>query len=744
MVDPVQPNKPAAPRGRGRPRLDKLLKPAPEVKVPKKRGRKPGSLGKKKLAAQRKSARVETTSLRQGQLEGSPSIVSRQGKGPNLEDVFLGPPLSDTSRMNPLYYTSSPSGSNLSSQDSRPTEFIEPELATPKPGYSGYPLEAFPPQQKIKRASTGTPRGRKSKFDISPQPIPIPSDTDTAEMESRYKSQLETPLSESILFASDLRTPLQGKKRGRKPNLEKKPDITSSPSGLKIRIPATPKSKRRGEASTSSAPGSVSRSKRLKITSPKKQPTVGLAPATDQTPESDDSNSNDDFCATCGGTGVFICCDTCPKSFHLLCCEPPIQEIPEDNWSCNECRAAQGIDIREYHNDVGMFGPLINSMHGRNPTEYRLPKKLRDATFIDVTTGPEGNYTDSHLKPELSYSKMHGSQIVGFNKNEDLDVDSLYDKNGRPFLCHRCRESGLKRRTLVSCDYCPLYWHLDCLPEPVSLAKTIGLKWRCPNHVENLVPISWSDRRSFRDSAVLDSGLHSNFLKVMEASNFLVKFEDQGFIAENKQPTLQDYIQFQKEDFISSKNEYVTKFLSRNDEGLDTENDDDTTPQFKIPEYLENYTVNDKVVAKSSRKLARILLMTNADDHDQKPFIYRVPEKQILLDFIHKGGNSSKASVLEELETYDLKKEAEHSRDDEAVKDLQFFNGNEREAAIPRQPQQHLNFDELVAAATKGNSEAFTTSLGEQVFESEVKELRRIKELMELKGRDALLKFLES
>ncbi|KAF3987044.1 hypothetical protein FT663_03149 [Candidozyma haemuli var. vulneris] len=744
MVDPVQPNRTTPPRGRGRPKLDKSLKKADEPKSPKKRGRKPGSLGKKKLAAQRKSARVQSSSPTPKSLQDSPRILKRSEGGPYIEDVFLSSDSAPATRKNPLY-----SGRSDSSQDigtkkvGRPGEFIEPELANPQPGYSGYPLEALPPQHKIKRPTSGNPRGRKPKAD-SLRSTPTPSEADTEEVENKYRAQLETPKSEVVSSASEIRTPLKGKKRGRKPKWATNSDVASSPSGLKIRIPATPKSKRAADSSSGPGSSSGSRVKRIKITSPKKQPTVGLAPATDLAPESDDSNTNDDFCSTCGGTGVFICCDTCPKSFHLLCCEPPIQDIPEENWSCNECRAAQGIDSRRYFNDCGMFGPLINSMHARNPTEYKLPKKLRDATFIGVTTGPDDNYTDSHLKPELSYSKVNGSQLVGYNKNEDLDVESLYDKSGRPFLCHRCRESGLKRRTLVSCDYCPLHWHLDCLPEPVSSAKTIGLKWRCPNHVENLVPISWSDRRSFRDSAVLDSGLHSNFLKILEASNFLVKFEDQGYIRENKQPTLSDYISFEKEDFISNKSDYMAKYSSKYDDASESENDEDTVHNFKNPDYLENYTVGNKVVAKSSKKLARVLLMTNADDKDQKPFIYRVPERQVLLDFLCKGSRSCKASVLDELDIYQSRIRSEKSKDEEAVDNLRFLNEHENRPPKSEISRDSLNLDELVAVATKNQDLEVTKDQSKVIAESEIEELRKIRALMESKGRKALLQFLES
>ncbi|KAL6014518.1 hypothetical_protein [Candidozyma auris] len=381
-------------------------------------------------------------------------------------------------------------------------------------------------------------------------------------------------------------------------------------------------------------------------------------------------------------------------------------------------------------------------MHGRNPSEFRLPRKLRDATFIDVTTGPEDNYTDSSMKPELSVSKLNGSQISGFNKNEDLDIDSFYDKKGRPKLCHRCRESHLKRRTLVACDYCPLHWHLDCLPDAVPSAKTIGLKWRCPNHIENLVPINWSDRRCFRDTAVIDSGLHANFLKIMGASNFLIKHNDQPYISETKQPMLSDYLQFQKDDFISNKSDFLTQNPTKFDQPSDSDNDEDTVSNFKIPDYLENYTVGSKVLAKSSRRLAKLLLMTNADDSEQKPFIYRVPEKQVVLDFIQKGRESYKASVLSDIQKYEVRQEAEYSRDKEAAASLNLLGEQDHESSSNvRKP---LNLDDLVAAADKLRPIGETKTRSDDLKDEEIDELRKIKKLMELKGHAAFLEFLQT
>uniref|UniRef100_A0A8C7ZQP3 RING-type E3 ubiquitin transferase n=1 Tax=Oryzias sinensis TaxID=183150 RepID=A0A8C7ZQP3_9TELE len=47
---------------------------------------------------------------------------------------------------------------------------------------------------------------------------------------------------------------------------------------------------------------------------------------------------NEDWCAVCQNGGELLCCDKCPKVFHLSCHIPALNESPSGEWFCSFCR----------------------------------------------------------------------------------------------------------------------------------------------------------------------------------------------------------------------------------------------------------------------------------------------------------------------------------------------------------------------------------------------------------------------
>ncbi|NWV40927.1 AIRE regulator, partial [Grantiella picta] len=56
-----------------------------------------------------------------------------------------------------------------------------------------------------------------------------------------------------------------------------------------------------------------------------------------QDPVPHQEQENEDECAACGDGGELICCDGCPRAFHLACLVPPLPRVPSGTWRCGSC-----------------------------------------------------------------------------------------------------------------------------------------------------------------------------------------------------------------------------------------------------------------------------------------------------------------------------------------------------------------------------------------------------------------------
>ncbi|WFD34212.1 hypothetical protein MCUN1_001049 [Malassezia cuniculi] len=360
---------------------------------------------------------------------------------------------------------------------------------------------------------------------VLPEPPSTDADYESVMSDAEMKTESETP----ALFSDGTTdtapatpsSPARTLHRRRRRNARPSQPLLSAGPPIHKAVAAAAASTASGVSASASSPAS-SNSTRVQqgptLETPRTDPaetaedlqTLGLARDQD---EDDLASFNNDICETCGGHGRFLCCDGCPRSFHFACTNPPLDpdEMPfpngtllknpttsqdlrlrgraaaDDSWYCRVCFSAQKPPRAP--SGTGPFGPLIAQLERENPTVFSLPAEIRNY-YKGVSTDPNGTYVDSTMLRPLKLNRQ------GFF--EQRDPHALRDKHGNTVLCYKCGGSALPSpasesdplrtqwRAIISCDFCSLHWHLDCVDPPLSGMPSMTRKWRCPAHVDSL------------------------------------------------------------------------------------------------------------------------------------------------------------------------------------------------------------------------------------------------------------------
>ncbi|KAH7349118.1 hypothetical protein BKA66DRAFT_516576 [Pyrenochaeta sp. MPI-SDFR-AT-0127] len=200
----------------------------------------------------------------------------------------------------------------------------------------------------------------------------------------------------------------------------------------------------------------------------------------DNNPNSPQSDS-DDFCSACRGPGEFVCCEGCPRVFHLLCCDPPRTEVPDGAFYCYECNAKLGSD-EPATESYSSLGPLFKSLERTNPRAFALPREVQNS-FEGISARGDGSYFEEVKKFTLAKNSGYGYQRPDYTR--------VFDGDHKPILCTQCGVSSGHKRQMLKCDFCHAYWHLDCVDPPLANPPHISLEasqrdaWRCPRHIEH-------------------------------------------------------------------------------------------------------------------------------------------------------------------------------------------------------------------------------------------------------------------
>uniref|UniRef100_A0A8C3JBF3 RING-type E3 ubiquitin transferase n=1 Tax=Calidris pygmaea TaxID=425635 RepID=A0A8C3JBF3_9CHAR len=96
---------------------------------------------------------------------------------------------------------------------------------------------------------------------------------------------------------------------------------------------------------------------------------------------------NEDFCAVCLNGGELLCCDHCPKVFHLSCHVPALLSFPVGEWVCTLCRNPVKPEV-EYDCENTRYSHSCNAQYGLDEYDQKKCEKLVLSLFCSSMSLP--------------------------------------------------------------------------------------------------------------------------------------------------------------------------------------------------------------------------------------------------------------------------------------------------------------------------------------------------------------------
>ncbi|XP_074506409.1 autoimmune regulator [Sebastes fasciatus] len=144
---------------------------------------------------------------------------------------------------------------------------------------------------------------------------------------------------------------------------------------------------------------------------------------------------NDDECTVCKDGGQLICCDGCPRAFHLTCLDPPLIAIPSGTWRCEWCC---GNRVKT-ENALQPLQPLIAQAQQINTTSSN--------SIVDVS------FFSSLSSSSLTSVTASMNELSGRNQCSGGELLSMREVCG---VCH------LEGGDLTHCLQCLQHFHVHC------------------------------------------------------------------------------------------------------------------------------------------------------------------------------------------------------------------------------------------------------------------------------------------
>ncbi|KAG9334932.1 hypothetical protein JZ751_006254 [Albula glossodonta] len=148
-----------------------------------------------------------------------------------------------------------------------------------------------------------------------------------------------------------------------------------------------------------------------------------------------EEDPNEDWCAVCQNGGELLCCDKCPKVFHLTCHIPTLPGSPSGEWFCSFCRDLSSPEM-EY--DCDCSDPKVKEepdSEGFPAVDRRTCERLLLRVYCNELSADFQEPVSSSIMPEyyeviktpmdlsMVKAKLEAKRSAGYGSLEEFVSD---------------------------------------------------------------------------------------------------------------------------------------------------------------------------------------------------------------------------------------------------------------------------------------------------------------------------------
>ncbi|XP_075969552.1 nucleosome-remodeling factor subunit NURF301 E(bx) isoform X2 [Anticarsia gemmatalis] len=109
----------------------------------------------------------------------------------------------------------------------------------------------------------------------------------------------------------------------------------------------------------------------------------------------------DDHCRVCHRLGDLLCCETCPAVFHLECVDPPLGDVPSEDWQCALCKQHKTMGVTDCLPDAEKQGLMCRHEHLGFDRHGRKYWFIARRLFVEAENGEVWYYSSPQQFEEL-------------------------------------------------------------------------------------------------------------------------------------------------------------------------------------------------------------------------------------------------------------------------------------------------------------------------------------------------------